>query len=110
MKDVFERFGRDRGPARLGEALKAVVKKTGLQRRLRWRDLDTVWREVVREEIASHTRVFRLANGRLEVEVDSAALMQELAGFYKSSILSELRSRASGRRIKNIVFRLGEFS
>lgn len=77
---------------------------------MRWRDIEAVWREVVGEEMGSRTRVVRVARGVLQVEVDSAPLMQELGGFYKHAILKEIQARVKKRLIGDLVFKLGDFS
>ena len=111
MNEVFERFGETDGkPVPLGDALKTFLRASGLSRRMRWRDLEEIWAAVVGEEVASHTRVVRWARGVVDVEVDSAPLMQELASFYKTSIINDMRARSSGRHIRDILFKLGEFT
>lgn len=67
------------------------------------------WHEVVGEAISSHTRVVDVQAGVLHVDVDSPALLQELATYYREKILESLREHEDFGNIREIRFRAGSF-
>lgn len=69
----------------------------------------TRWRELVGEDIGSHTRVADLRGAELLVEVDSAALLNELSTYYQQSMLDALHADPEFRNIHRIRFRTGTF-
>ena len=74
------------------------------QERLR---LEQAWNEAAGAEHARHTRIGSLRRGTLEVIVDNAVLLQELAGYHKRRLLAEVRKRLPGATIHDIRFRAG---
>jgi predicted nucleic acid-binding Zn ribbon protein len=97
-------------PEAIREILDQLLARTSpLGRVVSEEALAAEWRAAVGEEIAAHTRVAGLAGGRLRVEVDSSALLQELSTFYRRSILESLRAGKIGRAIVEVQFKLGAF-
>ena len=94
-----EPLRRDPQPAvhrpRLGPAAGPAAPGAGLGRGRRRRSTPT------------HTRVAGLRRGVLEVEVDNAVLLQELAHFHKRRLLEQLRGRLPGTTLTDLRFRAG---
>ena len=91
---------------RLGKVLARTLSKKGLDQELRIRALKGKWRRAVGVEIASHTRVVAFSRGVLQVEVDSSALLQELASMYREGISHSLASGDNPLAVREIRFRL----
>ena len=83
----------DKGPEAVGEILSRLFTARGWGRRQERLRLEEVWAEAIGAAGAAHTRVGSLRRGVLEVVVDSAALLHELASFQKRRLLQELRQR-----------------
>jgi hypothetical protein len=71
--------------------------------------LERAWSAVVPPEYADHTRVLGLRRGILEVDVNGAALLQELAHFHKRRLLEALRDQLPGQPLKELRFRAGSW-
>ena len=90
-------------------ALADFLKASGLSNALSDKALRQTWRETVGPEICQHTRVAGVRKNVLVIEVDSAPWLNELAGFYKTSLLSEVQRRLPKEGIQDIQFRAGSF-
>jgi predicted nucleic acid-binding Zn ribbon protein len=98
------------GPARpekLGEILSRLFAARGWGRRHERLRLEEAWSEAVGQRASGHTRVGALRRGVLEIYVDSAVLLQELAHFQKRRLLEQLRVRLAGTTINDLRFRSG---
>jgi predicted nucleic acid-binding Zn ribbon protein len=95
----------DKGPERLGEILSRLFAARGWGRRQERLRLEEAWAESAGAESAKHTRVGRLRRGVLEVLVDNAVLLQELAHFQKRRLLEQLRTRLPN--VTELRFRAG---
>ncbi|HYT93715.1 MAG TPA: DUF721 domain-containing protein [Gemmataceae bacterium] len=100
----------DKGPELFREILSRLFAARGWGRRQGRLHLEKAWAEAVGAEFAEHTRVAGLRRGVLEVEVDNAALLQELAHFHKRRLLQELRGRLSGTTVNDLRFRNGAWA
>jgi predicted nucleic acid-binding Zn ribbon protein len=69
--------------------------------------LEESWRSVVGPERAAHTRVGALRRGVLEIVVDNAVLLQELAHYQKRRLLAQLRARMPTVHLTDLRFRAG---
>jgi predicted nucleic acid-binding Zn ribbon protein len=96
-----------RQPEKLGEILSRLFAARGWGRRQERARLEEAWLAVVGTSGADHTRVGLLRRGVLEIVVDSAVLLQELAHFRKRGLLEQLRSRLPGVTINDLRFRAG---
>jgi hypothetical protein len=67
-------------------------------------ELESAWRRVAGEGVAGQTRVVGFRKGHLWVEVASAPLRAELAGFRKAELLEGLRQRYTRRHIADLRF------
>jgi predicted nucleic acid-binding Zn ribbon protein len=97
----------DKGPERLSEILSQLFTARGWGRRQARLHLEQAWSDAVGPEHAKHTRVAGLRRSVLEVEVDNAVLMQELAHYQKRRLLQELRGRLAGTTLTDLRFRAG---
>ena len=96
-----------RQPEKLGEILSRLFAARGWGRRHERIRLEEAWSAVVGAPGTEHTRVGLLRRGVLEIVVDSAVLLQELAHFQKRSLLEKLRARLPGVTINDLRFRTG---
>jgi len=96
-----------RGPEPLGEILSRLFTARGWGRRQDRLRLEQAWNEVVGADHAAHTRPGTLRRGVLEVVVDNAVLLQELAHYHKRRLLEQLRRRLPGTPINDLRFRAG---
>jgi predicted nucleic acid-binding Zn ribbon protein len=93
----------------LREILARLFTARGWGRRQARLHLERAWTAAVRPEHAAQTRVLGLRRDILEVEVNGAVLMQELAHFHKRRLLEVLRDKLPGYRIKELRFRAGSW-
>ena len=97
----------ERGPERVGEVVARLFTARGWGRSQERLRLEQAWREAAGAEHARHTRVGALRRGVLEVTVDSAVLLQELAGFHKRRLLQQLRRLLPNTAVTDLRFRAG---
>jgi predicted nucleic acid-binding Zn ribbon protein len=100
---------KDRGPEPLSEILSRLFAARGWGRRQGRLHLERAWAESAGPALAEQTRVAGHRRGVLEVEVNSSALLQELAHFHKRRLLEELRRRLPGTRLDDLRFRAGSW-
>ncbi|MHC4817706.1 MAG: DciA family protein [Planctomycetota bacterium] len=67
-----------------------------------------VWPEIVGPAVAERTRVAAVEEGRIRVEVASAAVRHDLATFRRAEVLKGLRERLPELRIREVSYRLGK--
>jgi predicted nucleic acid-binding Zn ribbon protein len=97
----------DRGPEPLKNILAQLFAARGWGRRQERLHLENAWAESAGPDFAKHTRVNGLKRGILEVVVDNAVLLQELAHFHKRRLLDELRRRLPRTALNDLRFRNG---
>jgi len=97
--------GEDRARP-VGEVIRALVRRKRFYEKGRFGSLARAWTEMVGEAIARRTRLRDFTDGTLTVEVDSPALLHELNGFMKESLLAGLRGGGEGRDVNALRFRL----
>jgi len=98
------------GPELLKEILSRLFTARGWGRRQERLHIEQAWAEAVGPEYESHTRVLSLRRGVLEVEVDNAVLLQELAHFHKRRLLEQLRGRLPGTPVNDLRLRAGTWN
>src|SRR5262245_56235640 len=81
------------GPEPVGEILGRLFAARGWGRRQGRLHLENAWAETIGPKGSEHTRIAGLRRGVLEILVDNAVLLQELAHFQKRRLLEQLRSR-----------------
>lgn len=94
----------DRNIVSLGDAIKAFLKKHRLERGLTEAGLIQSWERVVGPMIARHTTRMNIHKRTLYVQLDSAALRNELT-YAREKIRKALNREAGGEVIDEIVFR-----
>jgi hypothetical protein len=99
----------DPEPEPIKEILARLFTARGWGRRQARLHLERAWSAIVPPEYAADTRVLGLKRGILEVEVNSAALLQELAHFHKRRLLEALRDQLPGQPLKELRFRAGSW-
>src|SRR5215467_7414359 len=99
----------DNGPELLGEILSRLFTARGWGRRQDRLRLERAWSESIAGcgLKPEHTRVNALRRGVLEVMVDNAVLLQELAHFHKRRLLEQVRGKLAGTTINDLRFRAG---
>ena len=97
----------EKGPEALGEILSRLFAARGWGRRQDRLRLEEIWRDAVGPQGAAHTRVGALRRGVLEVVVDNAVLLQELAHYQKRRLLEQLRARLPKVTLTDLRFRTG---
>ncbi len=66
------------------------------------------WSSAVGEEKASRTRVTGLRRGRLHIEVESSALLQELTVMNKADIKAKMQEEIEGLFLAEITLKLAK--
>ncbi len=94
------------GIENLGDVLGRLFAARGWGRKTERLRLEQAWASVA-GELATQTRVLVLRRGVLEIEVNNAVLMQELAQFRKRSLLELLRKGLPGISLTDLKFRAG---
>jgi len=87
--------------------LEELATKLKCESLLREEEIIGVWREIVGEFFARHSRPFKLNQGTLVVNVLQPTLLYELERNCKSIILAKLKKRFGSRTIKELRFRFG---
>lgn len=99
-------MSQDPGPLHLSKALAELIALRGLARPQGDAQLQMAWDQAAGSEIAPHTRVGELNRGTLQIQVANAALLAELNGFHKTTILKTLQQTRPELRVKSLKFRL----
>ena len=94
-------------PELLKEILGRLFTARGWGRRQERLHIEQAWEEAVGPEMAPHTRVLGIKRGILEVEVDNAVLLQELAHFHKRPVLEKMRKRLPETPLNDLRLRAG---
>ncbi|KPJ62779.1 MAG: hypothetical protein AMS15_02770 [Planctomycetes bacterium DG_23] len=94
------------GPYPIKDVVRQCLKMWGVSHRAATRQarLASIWEETVDEETARHTFVLGLRREVLQVEVDSAARLQELTCFRKGEFLAALKQALPDCHIRDIRF------
>lgn len=100
------RAPRRGGMAPLGDVLEAWLKDSGLGADLRRGRVFQAWREALGEPLARRAEPVRFHDAELIVEVESAAHLQELAGFTGEEYRRLANQRLGRESIRRVVFQL----
>ena len=84
-----------------------VMKKLGLEQRLRESQVFFLWPEIVGAEVARHAQPVSLRHGLLDVTVDHPVWLQELSRYYKPLMLQKVQERVGKKTVRDIRFRIG---
>lgn len=93
----------------MGKILERVLRGSGVTKTRRGSSVADLWARAAGPELGAETRPSTLKKGVLTVEVRSAALLAELAGFRTDEMLARLLAEDSSGRITGLRFRLGVF-
>jgi predicted nucleic acid-binding Zn ribbon protein len=104
---MLKRHVPEPGPERVGEVLSRLFTARGWGRRQAHLQVERAWEEAAGAKLAEHTRLINLRRGVMEIEVNSAILLQELAHFHKRKLLEQLRKRLPNLTIADLRFRAG---
>ncbi len=88
----------------VSEVIDLFLKQYGLNNKYKEFRLLQSWNELMGPMIAKHTRDLKIFKGVLYVDIDSAAMRNELA-FAKSRIAKNLNDQAGEEIVQEIVFR-----
>ena len=97
---------RSAEPQHVGKVLSELIALKGLARVHGSQQLQQAWRTVAGEEIGRRSRVVELTRGVLQISVGSSAVLNELAGFHKQTILEALHQQFAHLKIREIKFKL----
>jgi predicted nucleic acid-binding Zn ribbon protein len=95
------------GPERIGEIISRLFAARGWGRQQERVKLERAWSEAAGPDYAALTRVLAIRRMVLEIEVNGAVLMQELAQFHKRRLLEAMRKALPGATIADLRFRPG---
>lgn len=95
-----------RGPQSLAKAISEVIALRGLAHEGSFARVAAAWREIAGEAIASGTRATAVNRGVLQVLVNSAPLLSELASFHKAVFVKAFKERYADLKIRDIKFKL----
>jgi predicted nucleic acid-binding Zn ribbon protein len=90
-----------------GSILDKVMQKLGLTKRYNEQKSLLLWKKVVGSRISSKTNPLYAKNGRLVVEVENSAWMNELL-FLKPKIIEKLNREIDKLVIEDIIFLLNK--
>lgn len=99
--------GEHSGPSPLSDILTELFTSRGYGRLQAANELEEAWNVAVGEPKSRQTRVGSLKRGVLNVTVAHPILLEELAGFHKSTLLAALRRALPDAAIHDIRFRVG---
>ena len=100
------REGGGRGPQRLAFALNELIALRGYARSRGDADLQSAWRSAAGETTAKLTRAVAIRRGVLHVSVAHAALLAELNGFFRETLLEKLTKLHPHLKIRDLKFKL----
>ncbi len=93
-------------PVQLRRVLSELIALKGLGRVQGNAQLQQAWQTVAGDEIGRSSRVLEFKRGVLNVGVNNSALLNELAGFHKQTMLENLQKQFAHLKIQDIKFRL----
>lgn len=93
--------------ASVGDVLKGLAPRLGLETRLLELHLTQQWEKIVGAQIATHARPGRIRFKRLYVLVTSSVWVQQLT-FLKPALIQRLNEAAGGQVITDVVVRVGD--
>ena len=93
-------------PQHVAKVLSELIARKGLARVHGSQQLQQAWQTVAGEEIGRRSRVMELTRGVLHISVGSSAVLNELAGFHKQTLLENLQRQFAHLKIREIKFKL----
>ena len=96
-----------RGARSLSDILSELITTRGCTQSWSRQVLEYTWNRAIGEPYCYQTQVGEIRRGVLNVTVAHPSLLEELAAFRKSALLTSLQSSALGIVIHDIQFRVG---
>ena len=103
------RTRRSRGLRPLGDALRVLVAKAGLERPLAEGRVFNAWSDVVGAQVAARARPVRLVRGHLVVSAASSAWACELQ-LWSGALVEKLNAAAGERVVGRVSFRVDDLT
>jgi predicted nucleic acid-binding Zn ribbon protein len=88
----------------LGDVISEFLKDSGLDRKLKEREIVSQWDEIVGKLIANSTQSIYVKDGKLFIHIRSAVIKNEL-NLIKQGLIQEINSRAGYKMVEEIVIR-----
>ena len=85
------------------QAIKILLKKTGLEGGVKQQEVINVWEEVVGDKVSQNTSPEKVESGTLYIKTSNPTWRQELV-FKKSDIIKKLNNKLGKNTIKEIKF------
>jgi hypothetical protein len=98
--------GAGSDPQRLSGVLSELIALRGLARVQAGSQLEAAWKDAAGSDVAKATQVQGIKRGVLQVSVDNAPLLGELASYHKSTILTALQERNPHLKLRDLKFAL----
>lgn len=92
------------GVVRLGDALRGLLRASGLDERLAEQEVLAAWRAAVGPRLEERARALRFSRGELLVEVASAAHLTELKSFTGEGYRRAANRRLGTERIRRVSY------
>ena len=86
------------------QAIKILLKKTGLEGGVKQQEVINVWKEVVGLTISKNTKPASIRHGILTVKVSKHTWKQELQ-FQKNEIIKKINTKLNNKLLKEIRFK-----
>jgi len=88
----------------IGKAIDKLLFKMKIDKPVRQWEAVYLWKDVVGEKIAHHTKAEKVQYGKLYISVDSPIWRNELV-FHKEELLEKVNSKLKGVKLKEIILR-----
>lgn len=95
---------RQTGIKKLGTVVDSVLKKYGLDKKLKEVAVLNMWEDVVGEKISEVAKAVKIKKGILFVSVENSSWRSEL-NFMKNDIIKKLNNQLKEDLVKDILFR-----
>lgn len=99
-------MGAGSDPQRLSGVLSELIALRGLARVQAGSQLEAAWKDAAGSDVARATQVQGIKRGVLQISVDNAPLLSELASFHKSAILAALHEKHPHLKLRDLKFTL----
>ncbi len=96
-----------RGDRAVGEVLRKILPKLGLEQQVRQSQIVEDWEKIVGATVARHARPVALRDGLLTIAVDNSMWLSELSRYQKPLLLRKVRQHLGAATVKDILFRVG---
>ena len=91
----------------MGQAMGAVMSRTGLDYQKRAADMLAQWSSIAGDAVGRHTRPVSLKDGVLTVEVDSSVWLNEISRFGKGILLEKVQKVLGVTEVKSLRLQVG---